>query len=464
MRFLVLTASASIYAVLAPFGGLVFAKAWRYDIHYKAARKVIEISAEFSNVDALTGDPSSAPFLSGLTQKVGKGFEPLPRKGDVWTVSSCRESCVIRYSFAMGDALKKDPSLDYLNGEGSIHIVKPNAWLLRPRERSDKQDVKLRFSAEGEDHFASGLFPSSEKGFYQTQASHLDDLPWSILGPYSQHRLQAKDARVTLAIVPGSYQVKETEIIAWAQRAIDALVAFYGRYPVPHALVIVAPRNRMSGPGKSFGDGGAVTINPLSLKADDRALRNDWVMTHEMVHLALPSVPYTHHWLEEGLATYVEPIARIRSRELSASEVFRDMILGMPKGLPAEGDQSLDHTPTWGRTYWGGALFCLLADVELRERSRGKAGLDDALRAILDQGGSMATHWDINRVFEVADRGTGYPVLKELYEKMKDKPFPVDLDELWKKLGVELQPGGKIVFDDKAPLAFVRKGMGRTMD
>lgn len=41
-------------------------------------------------------------------------------------------------------------------------------------------------------------------------------------------------------------------------------------------------------------------------------------MTHEMVHLAFPSVPDQHHWIEEGLATYVEPIARARASEISA--------------------------------------------------------------------------------------------------------------------------------------------------
>jgi L-lactate permease len=27
----------------------------------------------------------------------------------------------------------------------------------------------------------------------------------------------------------------------------------------------------------------------------------------------------------------------------------------------AGGDQGLDHTPTWARTYWGGALFWMMA-------------------------------------------------------------------------------------------------------
>ena len=58
----------------------------------------------------------------------------------------------------------------------------------------------------------------------------------------------------------------------------------------------------------------------------------------------------------------------------------------MPKGLPAAGDRGLDYTPTWGRTYWGGALFCLLADIDIRKRTSNRFGLQDALRAIVAAG------------------------------------------------------------------------------
>ena len=95
----------------------------------------------------------------------------------------------------------------------------------------------------------------------------------------------------------------------------------------------------------------------------------DWVLTHEMVHLAFPSVPEEHHWIEEGSATYVEPIARARTGDLSPEKVWGDLVDGLPKGLPQAGDRGLDFTPTWGRTYWGGALFCLLADIEIRKRT-----------------------------------------------------------------------------------------------
>jgi hypothetical protein len=124
------------------------------------------------------------------------------------------------------------------------------------------------------------------------------------------------------------------------------------------------------------------------------------------------------------------------------------------EGLPQPGDRGLDHTPTWGRTYWGGALFALLADVEIRRRTQNRLGLPDALRAILATG-NIETSSELPPVLEIGDRATGVPVLAELYGRMKDAPSPVDLDGLWRDLGVRVN-GGRAVLDDAAPLAATR--------
>ena len=71
---------------------------------------------------------------------------------------------------------------------------------------------------------------------------------------------------------------------------------------------------------------------------------------------------------------------------------------GLPKGLPAPGDRGLDNTHTWGRTYWGGALFCLVADVEIHHRTNNRYGLQDALRGIVRAGGNMEHDWQPSSV------------------------------------------------------------------
>jgi predicted metalloprotease with PDZ domain len=177
-----------------------------------------------------------------------------------------------------------------------------------------------------------------------------------------------------------------------------------------------------------------------------------------MLHLGFPNVPDRYLWIEEGLATYVEPIARCRVGLITPERVWGDLVDGLPQGEPEAGDRGLDYTHTWGRTYWGGALFCLRADVEIRRRTGNRYGLEHVLRAIHAAGGTIDQSWTLDRAIAVGDAGTGVPVLRELYNEMKAKPDKVDLPALWKQLGV-VRHGQTVVFDSHAPLAAVRKAI-----
>lgn len=243
-----------------------------------------------------------------------------------------------------------------------------------------------------------------------------------------------------------------------------AVTAYYGQYPVSHVQIFVSFRpGHDINSGKAFGWNGAhirVSVGEASTAPD---FANDWVTTHEMVHLAFPSVDERHHWIQEGQAVYIEPVARARIGELTAEKIWGDMVDAMPQGLPAEGDRGLDFTHTWGRTYWGGAIFCLLADVEIRKRTNNQKGLEHALRAILVSGGTIESEWPLERAIEIGDRATGVAVLHELYQEMRATPVAVDLNSLWQKLGVE-RHNGQTLFNDSAPLAAIRRAITKPVE
>jgi len=237
-----------------------------------------------------------------------------------------------------------------------------------------------------------------------------------------------------------------------------AIVNYYRRYPVQEVRIDVSPHfgRGVSGGRASGWDGARIRIG-VGKESTPADFAEDWVTTHEMVHLAFPSQEEQHHWIEEGQAVYIEPVARARIGELTPERVWGDMARDMPQGQPAPGDRGLDYTHTWGRTYWGGAIFCLLADVQIRERTHNQKGLEDALRAVLAEG-NIQSEWPLDRAIGVADKATGVPVLHDLYDQMKATPVTVDLDGLWKKLGVK-EVSGQVVFDDNAPLAAVRRAI-----
>jgi hypothetical protein len=256
-------------------------------------------------------------------------------------------------------------------------------------------------------------------------------------------------------------QVTCATMLEWVRTSAKAVTTYSGRFPVGSFALKIMPAlgNRGGIHGTTFGrKDGALTrifVGPLTTGAD---LRDDWVMTHEMVHLAFPDMSSEHHWIEEGIATYIEPIARAELGTLDVQTVWRELVDGLPNGLPQPGDEGLDHTHTWGRTYWGGALFCLLADVEIHQRTANKHGLQDALRAILNTGGSIEVDWPLERALQAGDAAVGVPVLTELYDRMKAAPVDTDLPALWRQLGVKAK-GDAVTFDDGAPMAAIRRAI-----
>jgi hypothetical protein len=206
--------------------------------------------------------------------------------------------------------------------------------------------------------------------------------------------------------------------------------------------------------GVTFGDPEVMIRLRLGRNTTEAQFLDDWVLVHEMVHLAVPRVPRSQDWLQEGLATYVESVARGRAGLVPVASVWRGWKASMPQGQPQAGDAGLDHTPTWGRTYWGGAIFCLLADVQVLTRSAGRAGLQQALQGVLAAGGHHGVAWSLDRILATADAAVGQTTLSTLYQQMKASSQPIDLPALWRSLGV--LDGG---FDDAAPLAAVRRAI-----
>lgn len=250
--------------------------------------------------------------------------------------------------------------------------------------------------------------------------------------------------------------VSSNQLMDWIKTAAGAVSEYYGRFPVPHLTLRVR-----SGPGSGIRHGvtypryGGLILISVGKDTSVDDLKTDWTLTHEMIHLAFPSMDDDQHWIEEGISTYVEPVARAQVGNLPVKEMWREFIRDMPKGQPAAGDEGLDNTHTWGRTYWGGALFCLMADVQIREHTHNRKGLQDALRAIMNHGGTIAEDWQITRALSIGDKATGTRVLEELYRQMSNKAVPVDLDQLWAKLGLALN-GGQVQFNDKSVDAPIR--------
>jgi hypothetical protein len=283
----------------------------------------------------------------------------------------------------------------------------------------------------------------------------------------STRQLVIGSATIDVQIDSDHLKVDAGEITCWIQNAARAVTVFYGRFPVQHALVRVVPGSDADNSihGTTWGNlhgFQAITRMRLGQQVTERDLAEDWTMTHELVHTALASLPDDQHWMEEGTATYIEPIARAQAGELSANQVWLGMVRGMSHGEPESGDRGLDRTHSWARTYWGGALFCFVADVMIRRQTHNRKGLQDALRAIVAEGATIDHERFLINVLQTGDRATGTTVLVDLYKAWKDKPVTVDLKELWLELGI-YPNGDSIDFDSNATLSSVRESVTATL-
>lgn len=266
---------------------------------------------------------------------------------------------------------------------------------------------------------------------------------------------------IEVSFRPAPSEPQLEPLLAWVRRAAVAVSGYYAGFPVKrvHLEIVTGGPGRIGG-GTTWGGEQPMTRVTVGRDTSPSDLADDWVLTHEMVHLGFPDMPRRLAWVEEGLATYVEPAARARASALPAERVWWDLVRMLPKGLPGPRDPGLDGTRDWGRTYWGGALFWLLADVEIRQRTDNRRGLEHALRGIVAAGGTIASRWPIEKALAEGDRAVGLGVLVPLYARMGPAPMSMDLDDLWSRLGVVRGTGG-VRFDDRAPLAAVRRAITR---
>jgi hypothetical protein len=434
---------------------------WQYEVRSsRGGFDELAVDARFAPVrdGALRVDDDAAPFVRDVAYARGAQWVPVEATGATWTVP-CSAGCTVRYRYALRDAATTLKGAETAIASGDTIVAPPATWLLRP----DAVPGRFRFHVAVDPlrRFATGVrpAPNAEPDTFEAAADELEDSSFAVLGVFDSEVVESAGVRADVAIGSRKLALSAADVAHWVKAAVDGISAYYGRPLVDRVLVIVLSGGLGSPTrGETLGDGGpAVLIRAASgLTAADT--RDDWVMTNVLIHVSLPSLSHEHAWLSEGIASYVEPIVRARVGLVTPETFWHDLVEGLPQGLPEAGDEGLERTHTWGRTYWGGALFCFAADVAIRERTHNARSLDDALRGIVATGADVQASWTIEHFLDVADRAIGGRTLEDLYGEMGLAPGTVDLTRLWQRLGVRVE-SGRVTFDDAAPLASVRRAL-----
>jgi hypothetical protein len=388
-------------------------------------------------------DDDTGPFVRDVTMSTEGGWR------------------VVRYRYALREAAQELMNVETAIASGDVVVAPPSTWLLHP-DAEAPGDFRLRVTSDGLARFVAGTHPSPDGApdTYEAPTSTLEDASYSAFGGFHLETVESGPARALVAIARQDLPLSDDDVASWTRSAVRAIEGYLGRsFPVRRTLVVVM-RGRPGHPtrGETLGEGGPSVLVRAGDGLTAATTRDDWVMTHELLHVVLPSLPRQHIWLSEGIPSYVEPIARVRAGLTTPEKVWRDLMEGLPQGLPEAGDQGLERTHTWGRTYWGGSLYCLMADVRIRELTENARSLDDAIAGVVATGADVEAHWEVARLLDEGDRATGTNVLHDLYRELALAPGTVDLAALWSRLGLRRE-GDRVIFDDSAPLAGVRRGI-----
>jgi hypothetical protein len=450
--------AAALLMAAATTSGAPAGVRYSYDVTAEAAARDLRVDAQFAPgpagcyaVDDGWGDLVTAPQIER-----GGRWRPLRQRAGCLEVPIARAQLHLRYRFQLAAAAARNERAEAWERQG-VMFARPSLWLVRPA-KGTAGTFRLNVRTPPGIRFATGLTPVADDT-YEGRAELIDRAPYSLFGAVTEWPLDIGGGRIRVALAPGPLAVTRSDLDDWVRRAAEAVAGYAGAFPLPNVLLVVVPSARgRVGYGTTWGFGGASIVISVGASATRSDLQQDWELTHEMVHLTLPNLPRGAHWMEEGLATYVEPIARGRAHQIEEAAVWRELVTHLPIGLPREGDRGLALTHTWARTYWGGALFWFLVDERLRERTEGKVGLPDLLSGLHGESADIRIDWEVVQLLDRAQRLTGTPVVREVYAELAEEPGRPDLESLWERLGVK-RSGDAVTFDDEAPLARVRKDM-----
>ncbi len=461
-------------------------------ITYEASLKssdpwVIEVRATFEG-GVERGSLAFPAAVQGLVVEEG-GHERTPEPfGRAWKLG-CAATCTVRYAVDLSAAaeLTEDAPTVALRSEGDV-LALGSTWLVQPEPAAPMTPAKLRVdtrdpaSPAGEPFAFAAPFPKDATGAYELVARDIRALGYTAWGRFARFEVEATHGTIDAVILRGDRAASDALLERWIRTTALALDTVYGRFPIDHTLLVVVPVEGSSEVdfGRTVPAGGASIVLYVGERAGPTELFADWVLAHEMVHLGVPSMPRDGTWLDEGLATYYGPVLRARAGLLSGDATWAELQRIMPLGVATPEEPSLATSSDHHRVYFGGSLFALTADVEIRRRTGGARSLDDGLRRVLQEGGKATEVWSAREMVDAIDRGVGAPVVRPLFDRVQKAPLPcgpalaagmladpgacapddvVSQLGLFDELGVRAGTSASVDLDDGARLAGVRRSI-----
>ncbi len=397
-------------------------------------------------VDFMSGLPGGVEYLTQAWLETPRGRAPLPlQDGRLQLAGVPRDGCI---GYTIDLAAASEPGSFHAQRRGDAIVTNIALWLWRPTRWTDVGGVRARFSLPPN---ARVLVPwPARDGAYTLDHSAFAFYGYAALGRFDIESIPAPGATLRAAVLDGFTPSTRADIVAWLTSAARAAALAVGRFPSSDGVIAVIPTPGSDRPvrfGMAARGGGASLLLLVSADAGLHALERDWVAVHEFCHLLHPFVARDDAWLSEGLATYYQEVLRVRAGLLPEAEAWRRIYEGSMRGRDA--DHSLAHHSasmfadnSFSMVYWAGASFALMADVELRRRTRGAITLDAVMAELSRCCARRMQPVPAREVVAELDRIAGAPVFSELMQRWVLGPRLPDLAALYTRLGLATGPDG----------------------
>ena len=390
--------------------------------------------------DFVSGLPGGSRYLSAIwLQSAGGRTELALDDGRAQLASAPHEGC-IHYTIDLAAAT--EPGSFHAQRRGRAVAVNIALWLWRPTRWQAVSELSARFEREGG---ARVLVPwPHSAGVYHPDHSAFAFYGYALLGDFEAESIAVPGATLQVGVLDGFTAEARAAIAPWLRTAAHAAAQLAGRFPSPHGVIAVIPTRGSDRPvrfGMAARGGGTSLLLIVSDDAQLSVLARDWVAIHEFSHLLHPFVARGDAWLSEGLATYYQEVLRVRAGLMPEAEAWRRMYQGSRRGQTAQASLQ-EHSATmfedgsFSMVYWAGASFALLADVELRRRTRGAMTLDRVVTELERCCARRTMPVSAREVVAELDRIAGVPVFSELMQRWVLGPQLPDLEALYQRLGL----------------------------
>ena len=269
--------------------------------------------------------------------------------------------------------------------------------------------------------------------------------------------LSACGGDIAIVFADGAPGLDRERVMEWIRKSAEAVSRYFGQFPVRQVgLLVIADDSTAISGGTTYGISHSAISIHVGRRANETAFRDDWILVHEMTHLACRPCRGKATGCSKAMRRmWSRSHARRPGRSTRAwSGDGRSRACPKASRRPGIRDST---TPARGVAPTGVARpFGSRRTSGFWRRRTARWVHRMHYVAINRRSGGNTADWTVDQVMAAGDAATKTHVLSSLYAAMRSSPAPVDVANLFRQLGVE-ERDGAIEYSDDAPLASIRR-------